>query len=203
MIVDVSSNNGEVKFSQLKDQVSEVFIRSSLGYGDFDKKLSHNAFAAQAAGIPVSYYHFAYPHGDAEPVADAAKQANYFIDTLINLPAATNLAIDLENFNAKGGDTTLSQNQYATWLQSFLDTVESRTGKKCIIYTYADYLNRHLPKDHSFGQYPLWIANYGARLNHPPLPNGWKKSWGWQYSEKGTLPGIAGFVDLTRITKDA
>ena len=199
MIIDLSSNNGEVDFDQLKD-VEEVFIRASLGYGDFDKKLNENASGAQRAGLPVSYYHFAYPHDNVDPADDAAKQANYFADTIQKLPTATHLAVDLENFNAQGGDTSESQQEYATWLQTFLDTVESRTGIKCVIYTYADYLNRHLPKDHAFGSYDLWIANYGTHVTNPPLPNGWTSSWAWQYSESGEMDGINGHVDLSKIT---
>lgn len=199
MLIDLSSSNGDVDFSKITG-VTEVFIRASMGYGDFDKKLSKNASAAQRAGLPVSYYHFAYPHGNASPAADAIKQANYFVDTVQKLPAPTHLAIDLENFNAKGDDTSFSKNDYAIWLQTFLDTVESRTGKKCVIYTYADYLNRHLPADHKFGAYPLWIANYNTHIDHPPLPHGWDSSWAWQYSESGEVAGVPGHVDLSRVT---
>ena len=196
MIIDLSSNNGVVDFVQLSG-VDEIFIRSSLGYGDFDKNLNKNATEADAQGHPVSYYHFAYPHTDPDHEADAAKQANYFVDAIQKLPKFTHLAVDLENFNNHGGDTTLSPGEYAIWLQSFLDTVEERTGEKCIIYTYADYLNRHLPDNHQFGEYPLWIANYSHTLS-PALPKGWNKYWAWQYSESGELAGITGHVDLSK-----
>lgn len=199
MIIDLSSNNGKVDFAKLED-IDEVFVRSSLGYGDFDKKLNDNARATQSVGIPVSYYHFAYPHTGNNPVADAMKQANYFCDTIKNLPDPAHLAVDLENFNAQGGDTTISKTEYQLWLQAFLDTVEARTGIKCIIYTYADYLNRHLPANHTFWKYPLWIANYGTQVQHPPLPNGWTTSWAWQYSESGEMAGIDGHVDLSKTT---
>lgn len=197
MIIDISKHNGNVDFKKLIN-IDEVFIRSSLGYGDKDEKLDINASGVAEAGIPVSYYHFAYPHDNAQNInEDAIKQANWFCDTITHLPLAAHLAIDLENFSTQK-DTNLSQSNYAKWLKSFLDTVESRTGKRCMIYSYADYLNRHLPDDHAFGAYNLWIANYGDHPEGPALPKGWTKYWAWQYSETGEIPGIEGHVDLSK-----
>lgn len=196
MIIDLSSNNGTVDFTQLSD-VDLIFIRATLGYGDFDHNLNQNATGVNNAGIPVGYYHFAYPHSQADPAADAAKQANYFCDTIANLPTPQQLAVDLENFSATT-DAIIPQADYATWLQTFLDTVKNRTGITCIIYTYADYLNCHLPQNHTFGQYPLWLANYSSDLS-PALPHGWNTIWARQYSEHGQLKGINSFVDLTKL----
>lgn len=196
MFIDLSSNNGTVKFSEITG-VDEVFIRASLGYGDADKLLSSNANGAANAGLPVSYYHFSYPHSNTpDVVGDAAKQANYFVQLISPLPKYKQLAVDLENLTATT-DTTLSQTDYAIWLQSFLDTVEQLTGVKCIIYSYADYLNRHLPDNHNFGVYDLWLANYGETQN-PPLPKGWPRYWARQYSESGAVAGIGGKVDLSQ-----
>lgn len=199
MFVDISAHNGEINFKELATTgVDMIFIRSSLGYGDVDKNLSKNATAASESRTPVSYYHFAYPHDNTQNVSeDAMKQANWFCDTIANLPAPTHLAVDLENFSVNK-DTGLSQNDYAKWLKSFLDTVESRTSKRCVIYSYADYLNRHLPDDHALATYDLWIANYGTHTKTPPLPKGWIKYWAWQYSETGEIPGIEGHVDLSK-----
>lgn len=199
MFADISVHNGNVDFEELsKSGITELFIRASLGYGDIDKNLSKNASGATAAGIQVSYYHFAYPHDNVQNISeDAIKQANWFCDTIVHLPAPNHLVVDLENFSAKK-DTSLSKNDYAKWLKSFLDTVESRTGKRCVIYSYADYLNRHLPDNHAFGSYDLWIANYGVHTQNPPLPKGWNKYFAWQYTESGQLPGIEGHVDLSK-----
>lgn len=195
MIIDLSSNNGTVDFAQITG-VEEIFVRSSLGFGDFDKNLNVNASGAAANNIPVSYYHFAYPHSKVNPEDDAMKQANYFCDTIAKLPTPAHLAVDLENFSATS-DTDIPKSNYEAWLNAFLNTVESRTGIRCIIYTYASYLNEHLPANHKFGDRNLWIANYSANLD-PTLPVGWKSYWAWQYSETGKVPGITGNVDLSK-----
>ncbi len=197
MIIDVSVHNGPVDFSKVKD-VQEVFVRASLGYGTKDKMLINHAEGAARAGIPVSYYHFAYPSNGVNGVAaDAAQEANYFIDTIQALPPFKHIAVDLEGFG-KDEDTKLSKEDYAVWLQTFLDTVEVRRGVRCVIYSYADYLNRHLPKDHKFGEYDLWIAHYTTKKDSPNLPEGWSKYFAWQYSESGTLAGVNGVFDLSR-----
>ena len=195
MIIDLSSNNGTVDFVQLTD-IDLIFIRATLGYGDFDSNLSKNAIGADAQGFPVGYYHFAYPHPVDDSVADAAKQANYFCDTIAKLPAPQELAVDLENFSATT-DTAEDQAHYSKWLQSFIDTVVGRTGITPIIYSYADYLNRLLLPGHTFGKYRLWLANYSSSLN-PTLPRGWDSIWARQYSETGKTAGIDSYVDLSK-----
>ena len=199
MVIDLSVHNGKIDFSKLTD-VDEVIIRATMGYGTIDKNLQENANGAMKAGFPVSYYHFAYPHDTADVVADAKKQANFFLDTIQSLPKSTNLCIDLEEYDDKKtpeSDTHLSPANYALWLQAFLDVVENRKQIIPMIYSYKDYLNRHLPTDHKFGVYPLWIAAYQEQ--EPGLPAGWETWTMWQYSEHGKLPGVEGDdVDLSR-----
>lgn len=200
MIIDLSKNNGHVDFASLIG-VEEIFIRASLGYGDKDSNLNTNATGAADAKIPVSYYHFAYPHPVSNEAADAMKQANYFVDTISVLPKPTHLAVDLENFS-KDADATLSKEAYALWVKIFLETVEGRTGIRPIVYTYADYLNKHLPDTHELGKYPLWIANYN-NTTKPPVPRGWTGYYMWQYSASGVMDGITGKVDLSKIATEA
>lgn len=195
MIIDISQHNGNIDFGSLEN-IEEVIIRASLGYGNFDKNLNVNANGVTNVGIPVSYYHFAYPSGTDGVAQDAIKEATYFCDTISKLPNPKRLAIDLEEFG-QNKDTELSPDDYAMWLQTFLDTVETKTGIRCMIYSYGDYLNRHLPKNHKFGVYDLWIANY-TKKDKPKLPSGWVEHALWQYSQEGVVSGINGKTDLNR-----
>ncbi len=201
-IIDVSKHQGHIDFHAMKDLVREVFIRASLGYGDKDDSLVTNATNAAAAGIPVSYYHFGYPDqkGGLGEAADAMKEANWFVDTISVLPKATHLVVDLENFSAEK-DTTLTKAQYAIWLKVFLETVEGRTGIRPIIYSYAPYLDQHLPANHEFGKYPLWLAAYTKGT--PKLPKGWEGGYYmWQYTDSGVMDGITTKVDLSKLATD-
>jgi len=199
-IIDISSDNGVIDFERVanammpdaNDGNKRVIIRTSLGYGDKDKMCGTNANAAIAAGMTVSYYHFAYPDkktgGTVE--SDSQAEANYFCDTVQALPAFEFLIIDLEQASP------LTQIEYAQWLSSFLTCVKTRLSADVVIYTYADFLNRMLPDNHAFGANKLWIANYSAQT-HPPLPKGWAGYFMWQYSETGVLDGIPGKVDCS------
>ncbi len=198
MIIDLSSHNGKIDFSKVKD-VEEVIIRATMGYGTVDKNLQENANGAMKAGFPVSYYHEAYVHNTADVVTDAKKQANFFLDTIQSLPKPANLCIDLEEYDDKNtpeSDTHATPAAYELWLQTFLDVVENRTQIIPMIYSYKDYLNRHLPADHKFGDYPLWIAAYQEQ--EPGLPVGWSAWTMWQYSEHGKLLVSGDDVDLSR-----
>lgn len=175
--------------------LKHVYIRTSLGYKDKDDKCAINAVNAHKAGLKVSYYHFAYPSksSSATVIDDAKNEAGWFCDVIKTLPAFENLVIDCENFSSNT-DSTLSKDEYQLWLQTFLDTVKTITGADCIIYTYADYLTRHLPDNHPFGKYKLWIANY-SNVAIPKLPKGWNSYYMWQYTDKGTIDGISGNID--------
>ena len=126
---------------------------------------------------------------------DATSEANYFCDNLAKLPAFEFIAVDDEPFSSTA-DTPLSQHDYALWMTTFLGVVKQRTGTDCIIYTYADYLNRRLPDGHTFGSYRLWIANY-ENIPNPPCPKGWANWFMWQFNETGTVAGISGHVDCS------
>lgn len=195
-IIDVSSNNGIIKWDRVKASgVTDAVVRLSLGYNTRDRQSEVNAREAAAAGIRVSYYHFAYPDKRTGTVeGDARQEAGYFVDLVKSGPAPRWLTVDLEEWENKR-DSPLTPAEYYQWLTVFLKVVYDATGMVCIIYSYASYLNSHLPAGHALGSFPLWIANYN-QVAVPQLPFGWKQYFMWQYSAIGTVPGIVTKCDL-------
>jgi peptidoglycan hydrolase-like protein with peptidoglycan-binding domain len=74
------------------------------------------------------------------------------------------------------------------------------------IYTYSDYYNRYIkPYINQLKDIPFWIARYPSATKEMSLtdsvpdksnlPSGIDIS-GWQYSSKGKVDGITGYVDL-------
>lgn len=200
-IIDVSSNNGTIDWKKVANSgVTDAIIRLSLGYNSKDKKAEENARSATAAGISVSYYHFAYPDLRTGTVdGDAKQEAAYFTSLFQNgnLPAPKWLVVDLEEWE-KGKDTPLAPVEYQKWLATFTSEVFRITGIVCIVYSYAWYLNSHLPTAHQLGGLPLWIANYN-NVKTPDLPFGWRYYFLWQYSPEGAVPGINGKCDLNTL----
>ena len=46
-----------------------------------------------------------------------------------------------------------------------------------------------------FANYPLWIADYRGNAQ-PEVPGGWSHWTFWQYTDRGTIPGIPGPTDI-------
>lgn len=61
-----------------------------------------------------------------------------------------------------------------------------------MIYTAPSYWNANMKG--GFGNYPLWVAEYG--VSTPRGVNGWDNWTFWQHSSTGTVNGISGAVDL-------
>ncbi len=67
-----------------------------------------------------------------------------------------------------------------------------------MIYT-ATYVWNALGNPVALTTYPLWVANPSTAAA-PVLPKPFTQYALWQYSFKGTMPGITGPVDLDRFT---
>ena len=59
-----------------------------------------------------------------------------------------------------------------------------------MIYT-GDRFFWEVLHDHGFDEYPIWVANYNQIVE--PETEDWTI---WQFSEKGSLPGIGEKIDL-------
>ena len=54
--------------------------------------------------------------------------------------------------------------------------------------------------DDRFRRYPLWIADYD--VFRPDMENPWRHWSGWQYTDRGRVRGISGYVDRDHFRKD-
>ena len=203
--IDISSNNGDIDWSKIKNdnRINYVIIRLSMGAGTLDQKAYPYAANAKAAGKKISYYHFAYPdpRADGEPdiLLDARNEAHYFkslIEDLTskNLKPDFSLAIDLEDDPHYQSTRKLSPTEYYNWLKAFFSYFPGPVYQRIMIYGSPAYLDARLPPDHQLGTNPLWIANY--KVAKPHLPRGWSDYALWQYDEKGSVAGITGDCDM-------
>ncbi|MGB8650585.1 MAG: GH25 family lysozyme [Mycobacteriales bacterium] len=145
--------------------------------------------SARAARLVVGGYAFVRP---ALPLTTAAAQAKQLVTTLGSVATSGTLPpiLDLEE---TGG---LAPRDLITWTQSFLETVRAQSGRTPIVYSYPYFWSSAMAGTTALGRYPLWLASY--RSTTPPPLAGWA-SWSlWQYTSGGTIPGIAGAVDVSR-----
>ena len=170
--------------------------------------------AAQAAGLYTGIYHFAYlPNSeDSEYVIrDAKAQAQKVIWRLASLGGYNErdlpLALDLENNCVKKSKSgacikTMSRSMVTLRAETWLKTVEEKTGRKPFLYSYSQFLESATSRSETLRQYPLWLAHYGINPADPIAQPGQRAtigcfvhSWSsancssqwqiWQYSSCG------------------
>ena len=185
--IDISSYQGLIDFSAVKNYgIDVVYIKTTEGNNYIDPYFEINYKNAKANGLKIGFYHYL----TARNISQAKEQAIYFANSIKGKTADCRLAMDFESF---GNLPVKTINEIST---TFLETVESLTNSKVVIYT--DVSNARTVFDASLTKYPIWIADYDVER---PNPNGKWDSWvGWQFSNKGTIPGISGFVDLDKFT---
>lgn len=99
--------------------------------------------------------------------------------------------VDIEAFEDKSTDTIKDV------LDTFITLIEKYYQCKPIIYTAPHFWNRL--KDHDYGDYGLWLANYRPK---PQIPEGWDDWLFWQYTSKGQVAGVSGDVDRNQFNGD-
>ncbi|HET7704272.1 MAG TPA: glycoside hydrolase family 25 protein [Candidatus Limnocylindrales bacterium] len=159
-----------------------------------DPTYATNHAAAKANGLWTGAYHFARP--DPTP-GDAVREADHFADVMNLGSGDLNPALDIET---NGG---LTPSALTAWVIAFLDRVTARIGARPMIYTSPSFWSTSMGNTQALadaGYRTLWVAHWTTNAS-PTVPasnwggNGWTF---WQYSSTGSVPGIAGDVDLDR-----
>ena len=187
--IDVSSWQGEIDFSQVKASgIEVVYIKSSEGFRSVDSYFEQNYANAKNAGLKVGFYHYV----TARSVEDAVKQANFFVSTISGKNPDCKLAMDFESFGSLGREEI---NQIAL---TFMQTVKNVSGKDVIIY--SDEYNANSTFESNLAIYPLWVAQY--EVSEPTVREHWSNWAGWQYTDRGEVPGISSYVDRDKFTNE-
>lgn len=110
--------------------------------------------------------------------ATAAQQAEHFLAKIANVKLDFPPIVDYEyRTNAPSRSVAIGM------LETFVKTVEARTGRVPIIYTAPAYWNEFGSKAAAWKKYPLWIANY--KVTKPAIPLPWTDYLMWQYTDSG------------------
>jgi len=77
-----------------------------------------------------------------------------------------------------------------------LARVEEKLGRKPIMYSRQNFLEKLLRKDiNELAPYALWVSHY-TNADKPLLPSAWLKWTFWQYTDTGNVRGISGRLDF-------
>lgn len=160
-----------------------------------DSRFNEHVSGLGSAGIPITG---GYTYSYANTLEKAKKAADAFVETA--KPKGINVMwLDLEDNAIKGLGSSIIDiiNIYKMFAGS--------AGMDFGIYTGAQYYNPYLkPYAKEIAGIPIWWARYpyikerSIMADIPDskyLPTGMELA-GWQYSSKGVIPGIQGYVDL-------
>jgi lysozyme len=176
---DISSYQGNVNWQAYSAWSKIVAIKATEGVGFTDQRFQEYRSGALAAGIErILYYHYGRPDlGNS-----AANEAGYMHSIVGPIRPQDLIMLDMEV--ASSADWSLQ------WLQQ-----QENYGKLPVLYSYDSFIRTHL-QDQRLTRYPLIVANYTYDANaRPACPPPWKSYFALQFSDKLTVPGIAGPVD--------
>jgi len=181
--IDISQYQGDIKWQEvnlINDRfvIDFIFVRATMGERKVDSKFAFNWDSVKALNKLRGAYHYFRPN------ENSIKQAENFIKTVKLKPGDLPPVLDIEEHPRHQSMDSLKMG-----LKRWLDKVEKHYKVKPILYSGDKYYSNFLEKE--FKDYPLWIANYNFWIEEP------KDHWNfWQFSEKGSVQGIKGYVDL-------
>lgn len=181
--LDVSQYQGKIDWSQVRKiedtfPVSFVLIRATAGKNHLDTRFKENWKAVNINGFIRGAYHYYRPN------ENSLLQAQNYIDHVHLESGDLPPVLDIENL-----PKIQSMDSLKVGLRRWLNRIESHYGVKPIIYTGERYYKDFLSRD--FKEYKFWIANYNFFVES--IKDDWLF---WQFTEKGTIPGIQGNVDM-------
>ena len=181
--IDVSEYQGRISWSYVdtiekKYPLHYVFIRATVGKDRPDRQFGRNWLGAKENKMIRGAYHYYRPN------ENSIEQAELFISTVKLEKGDLPPVLDIEKLPKNQSIANLKLG-----LKRWLKAVEEHYGVKPIIYTGERYYDDFLKEE--FSDYLFWIANYN--FYREEIDSDWLF---WQFTEKASVPGIKGNVDV-------
>ncbi len=185
--IDVSKWQGNIDWATTSNAISFAIIRcgyrGSSGGIAMDPKFLQNMRGAKAHGVRVGVYFYSKATNEAMAVEEASA-ALAFVQQAgggLTLP----IYFDMEDACQKG----LSKEQNTAIANAFCATVAAG-GYRAGVYASKSWFDNRMNAGSIGGNYSIWVARYNTYLGYSGRYNM------WQYSSKGSIPGISGNVDV-------
>lgn len=182
--IDISHYQGEVFWETIGNntKMAYVYIKATEGGDRIDPKYEQNLLTAHKYGLKVGSYHFYRAKTPQE-----TQLANFVLQCR---PSEQDLIpmIDVETTSG------LPEEEFCDSLFKFLELVEQTYRQRPLIYTGTNFYNKYLAE--KLDRYLIMIAQYS---NREPVLVDERDITLWQYTGKGHLNGIRGYVDKSRL----
>ena len=181
--IDLSHYQGQVFWETVGEntKMAYVYLKATEGGDRIDSYFERNIDLAHRYGLKVGSYHFYRPK-----TPQVVQLRNFMTQCL---PGEQDLIpmVDVET------TANLPVEEFCDSLQKFLHLMEGAYRQKPLVYTYRNFYNKHLVG--KLDDYQLMIAMYTDE--EPELADGRDYTL-WQYTAKGRIVGINGYVDKSR-----
>ncbi|MDD7642436.1 MAG: glycoside hydrolase family 25 protein [bacterium] len=190
--IDVSYHQGAIDWEAVKNAGYEFAILriAYRGYGQkgvlcTDSEFHNYIKGAQEVGLDVGVYIFSQAVNETEALEEADLVLENLKDYQIQLPVVYDPELIRDDV-ARTDD--VSGEQFTKNTIIFCEKI-AQAGYQPMIYSNMIWESEIFDLS-QLQQYPIWYADYEER---PQTPYAFEF---WQYSEKGTVDGIQGNVDL-------
>lgn len=191
--IDVSNWQGYINYKKVKESgIDIVYIKSSEGTTFKDPYLEYNYQKAKEYGLKIGFYHYL----TATNIEQAKRQAQFFASVIGGKIPNCKLAMDFEEFNEGISDEEINKIS-----EAFLEKLKELTQKEVIIYSNL-YHSQRIFSSELAQKYPLWLAYYGNYNGLENVKSNWNVWDGVQYTSKGIVSGVDGYVDKNKFTEN-
>ena len=192
-VIDLSEFNGTTNFLLIaKNCDGAIFRVGYRGYGSGklveDKKLDYYIKAAKNVKLPFGLYFVTQAITETE----ARQEAHFVLDKIIGLKLDLPIYIDTENGNGGKGRADsgkLTKDKRTLIMLAFCDVI-TKAGYKAGIYASESWYKDNLNLSIIPLTLDLWVAKYSSK--EPAMD--WNA---WQYTDKGSIEGVKGNVDVS------
>ena len=181
--IDLSHYQGEVFWETVGEntKMAYVYLKATEGGDRIDEMYERNINLAHRYGLKVGSYHFYRPRTEQVKQLENCKTQC--------LPGEQDL-IPMIDIETKQG---LNTEEFCDSLMKFLTLVEEAYKQKPLLYTGTNFYNKYLQG--KVNDYQLMIAQYTER---EPVLADERDFTLWQYTGKGRIVGVSGYIDKSR-----
>lgn len=188
--IDISHHQSRPNFSAVKNAgIGFVILKATEGVNYVDPAFIANVDAAKAAGLPIGAYHFLR-------ATSIDQQCKDFVAAIKPHGPYTCIGIDVENPNGNPEISNLGKAEITSRILKLNSAIRT-AGFTCDVYVYASkswfgtYIDTARCKAAGM---KIWMAWYSNAT--PDNTNRSSLCDMWQWSSSGSVPGVAGHVDM-------
>lgn len=189
--IDISSYQRNIDYNKVIKNINFAILRVGFGVNYLPESQKDNQFENHYKGlygkIPIGGYYYAYANAIGEGKKEAENCLKYLNNKKLDLP----IYYDIEDNSMKCINDVVRE---------FVDTIKA-AGYDAGIYCNMNWARNKIDLS-KFQDCSIWIAMYGS--NNRQIPNN-RPSIDynvWQYTSRGIVDGINGYVDMNIANDD-